>query len=76
VTAASSFWARTSGKRIWHGGRLLNNSRQFKVADVLALVFAAGILAVFEWLHHAEFPPTGPRFLTALAITAGFALLA
>lgn len=76
MTAASSFWARASGKRIWHGGRLLNNSRQFKVADVLALAFAAGILAVFEWLHHAEFPPTGPRFLTALAITAGFALLA
>jgi uncharacterized protein (TIGR00297 family) len=27
-------------------------------------------------LHHAEFPPTGRRFLTALAITAGFAVLA
>lgn len=34
------------------------------------------ILAVFEWLHHSEFPPTGSRFLTALAITAGFALMA
>ncbi|HVG91186.1 MAG TPA: DUF92 domain-containing protein [Alphaproteobacteria bacterium] len=43
---------------------------------MLALGFAAGILAVFEWLHHAQFPPTGSRFLTALAITAGFALLA
>jgi uncharacterized protein (TIGR00297 family) len=40
------------------------------------LAFAAVILAVFEWLHHAEFPPTGSRFLTALAITAGFALMA
>jgi uncharacterized protein (TIGR00297 family) len=34
------------------------------------------IVAVFEWLHHAEFPPSGRRFLTALAITACFALLA
>jgi len=34
------------------------------------------IVAIFEWLHHAEFPPSGSRFLTALAITAGFALLA
>ncbi len=31
---------------------------------------------VFELLHYAEFPPTGRRFLTAMAITAGFALLA
>jgi uncharacterized protein (TIGR00297 family) len=31
---------------------------------------------VFAWLHHAEFPFGGRRFLTALAITAGFALLA
>jgi uncharacterized protein (TIGR00297 family) len=46
------------------------------MADVLALAFAAAILAVFEWLHHAEFPLGGHRFLTALAITAGFALLA
>jgi len=43
---------------------------------VLALGFAAAILAVFAWLHHAEFPFAGRRFLTALAITAGFALLA
>ncbi len=34
------------------------------------------IVSIFEWLHHAEFPPSGRRFLTALAITAGFALLA
>jgi uncharacterized protein (TIGR00297 family) len=34
------------------------------------------VLAVFELLHYAEFPPTRERFLTALAITAGFALLA
>jgi uncharacterized protein (TIGR00297 family) len=50
--------------------------RQFKMADALALGFAAVILAVFEWLHHAEFPPSDRRFLTALAITAGFAVLA
>jgi uncharacterized protein (TIGR00297 family) len=43
---------------------------------VLALGFGAAILAVFEWLHHAEFPFGGRRFLTALAITAGFAVLA
>jgi uncharacterized protein (TIGR00297 family) len=43
---------------------------------VLALGCAAAILAVFAWLHHAEFPLAGHRFLTALAITAGFALLA
>jgi uncharacterized protein (TIGR00297 family) len=34
------------------------------------------ILAVFASLHHAEFPLGGHRFLTALAITAGFAVLA
>ena len=43
---------------------------------MLALIFGAAILVVFEWLHHAEFPPAGTRFLTALAITAGFAVLA
>ncbi|HET9166645.1 MAG TPA: DUF92 domain-containing protein [Candidatus Angelobacter sp.] len=43
---------------------------------MLALVFAAAILAVFASLHHAEFPPGGRRFLIALAITAGFAVLA
>jgi uncharacterized protein (TIGR00297 family) len=43
---------------------------------LLALVFAAAILAVFASLHHAEFPLAGRRFLTALAITAGFAILA
>jgi uncharacterized protein (TIGR00297 family) len=54
----------------------LPEPRSFKTADVLALAFAATILVVFELLHHAEFPPTGRRFLTALAITAGFAVLA
>jgi uncharacterized protein (TIGR00297 family) len=34
------------------------------------------ILAVFASLHHAEFPVSGRRFLIALAITAGFAVLA
>lgn len=34
------------------------------------------ILAVFAVLHHAEFPPAEKNFLTALAITAVFALLA
>jgi len=58
------------------GGNALPKPRLFRVSDLLALVFAAGILAVFEYLHHGEFPPTGSRFLTALAITAGFALLA
>lgn len=46
------------------------------MADTLALVFAAAIVAVFELLHHAEFPFGERRFLTALAITFGFALLA
>ena len=54
----------------------LHKSRSFRISDLLALGFAAVIVAVFEWLHHAEFPPSGSRFLTALAITAGFALLA
>ncbi len=31
---------------------------------------------IFECLHHAEFPVNGGRFLTALGITAGFAVLA
>lgn len=43
---------------------------------MLALSFAAAILAIFELLHHTEFPPNGRRFLTALAITVGFAILA
>lgn len=54
----------------------LSSSRPLSLADTLALASAAGILAVFAVLHHSEFPPTGTRFLTALAITAGFALLA
>jgi len=47
-----------------------------KLADTLALLFAAAIIAVFELLHHAEFPPGGRRFLIGLAITAVFAMLA
>jgi uncharacterized protein (TIGR00297 family) len=43
---------------------------------LLALVFAAAILIIFAALHHAEFPLVGRRFLSALAITAGFAVLA
>ena len=54
----------------------LQNSRPLRLADVLALVFAVAIVAVFELLHHAEFPPAGGAFLKALAITAGFAVLA
>jgi uncharacterized protein (TIGR00297 family) len=54
----------------------LSNSRPFSPADTLALAFAAAILAIFELLHHSEFPASGSRFLTALAITGGFALLA
>jgi uncharacterized protein (TIGR00297 family) len=54
----------------------LPEPRSFRPPDILALAFAAMILVVFELLHHAEFPPTGRRFLTALAITAGFAVLA
>jgi uncharacterized protein (TIGR00297 family) len=37
---------------------------------------AAAIVMVFALLHGREFPPAGYRFLTALAITAGFAMLA
>ncbi len=54
----------------------LPESRSFSISDVLALTFAAVILAVFELLHRAEFPVVGRRFLTALAITAAFALMA
>jgi uncharacterized protein (TIGR00297 family) len=54
----------------------LPESRSFRISQVLALIFAAGILAIFEFLHHAEFPPAGARFLTTLAITGGFAVLA
>jgi uncharacterized protein (TIGR00297 family) len=59
-----------------HGRNELPESRSFRTSDVLALTFAAVILAAFELLHHAEFPATGRRFLTALAITAAFALMA
>jgi len=58
------------------GRNALPKSRSFSVSDLLALIFAAVILAVFAALHHAEFPLAGRRFLTALAITAGFAVLA
>ena len=58
------------------GRNALPKSRSFSVSDLLALGFAAAILFVFAWLHHAEFPLAGRRFLTALAITAGFAVLA
>jgi uncharacterized protein (TIGR00297 family) len=58
------------------GRNALPKPRSFSVSDLLALGFAAAIVAVFEWLHHAEFPLGGRRFLTALAITAGFAVLA
>ncbi|HKD79165.1 MAG TPA: DUF92 domain-containing protein [Candidatus Angelobacter sp.] len=54
----------------------LQNSRPFRLADTLALTFAAAIVASFELLHHAEFPPDEKRFLSALAITTVFALLA
>jgi uncharacterized protein (TIGR00297 family) len=54
----------------------LQDSRQFRVADLLALLLAAANLVIFEWLHHAEFPVSGRRFLTALGITAVFAVLA
>jgi uncharacterized protein (TIGR00297 family) len=58
------------------GRNALPKSRSFRISDLLALGFAAAILAVFASLHHSEFPPGGRRFLTALAITAGFAVLA
>lgn len=65
---------------VWRAGSLGRNAlpkpRSFSVSDLLALIFAAAILAVFALLHHAEFPLGGRRFLTALAITAGFAVLA
>jgi uncharacterized protein (TIGR00297 family) len=54
----------------------LPNSRPFRPADILALAFAAAIVGIFEFLHHAEFPPSEKSFLSALAITAIFALLA
>ena len=43
---------------------------------MLALGFAAGVVILFEALHHSEFPLSGRAFLTAAEITAGFALLA
>jgi uncharacterized protein (TIGR00297 family) len=58
------------------GRNALPKTRSFSVSDLLALGFAAAILAVFGSLHHSEFPLGGHRFLTALAITAGFAVLA
>jgi uncharacterized protein (TIGR00297 family) len=54
----------------------LQNSRTFRMGDTLALAFAVIIVAIFELLHHAEFPPAEKPFLSALAITAVFALLA
>ncbi len=48
----------------------------FRAADALALCSAAAILATFAVLHGSEFPPGSRHFLSALAITCGFALLA
>lgn len=55
---------------------VLSKPASIRISDLMALGFAATILAVFEWLHHAEFPLGGRRFLIALTITAGFAVLA
>lgn len=66
--------ARSIGRLHGRGG--LRNSRQFSTADALALASAGGILVIFGVLHHSEFPVTGKRFVTALAITAVFAVLA
>jgi uncharacterized protein (TIGR00297 family) len=57
-------------------GHRPSTQSRFRAADALALAFALGILATFEVLHGAEFPPTGRRFFAALAITGVFALLA
>jgi uncharacterized protein (TIGR00297 family) len=46
------------------------------MAEFLGLCFAAAILAIFELLHHADFPPFSRPFLIAFAITVGFAILA
>src|SRR4051794_33806358 len=62
--------------RLSAGRNALTKPRSFRISDLLALGFAAAILAVFASLHHAEFPSGDRRFLTALAITAGFAVLA
>src|SRR5438270_12206182 len=59
-----------------HGRNALPKPRSFRISDLLALGFATAILTVFASLHYAEFPPGDRRFLTALAITAGFAVLA
>jgi uncharacterized protein (TIGR00297 family) len=68
--------ASFKGSNLPQRGNGLPNPRSFRISDLLALGFAAAILALFESLHHAEFPFGGRRFLMALAITAGFALLA
>ena len=69
-------WGCCFGKQPAARGDALPKPRSFRVSDVLALGFAAAILAGFELLHHGEFPFSGRQFLSALAITAGFALLA
>lgn len=61
-------------KSLWR--KNLQESRSVRLSDLLALTFAATVLAVFELLHYAEFPPASGRFLIALGITSGFALLA
>ena len=58
------------------GGLQLQDSRKIRVADALALVFAALIVALFEFYSHAQFPVNGRSFLLALATTAVFAVLA
>ena len=63
-----------SGLRLVEG--MLQSSHRVRRADALALIFAGAILAIFVTLHHAEFPVAGRKVLTALAITAIFAVLA
>jgi len=59
-----------------HGEKQTPATRQFKSADVVALVFAAGLVAFFLVLHGGEMLERRSHFLGAVGITAAFALLA
>ncbi len=55
------------------GNRLLR-SRQSRAANAVALVFAAGLVVLFLWLHALGSPVPHERLALALGITAVFAL--
>ena len=52
--AANALFGRYPFSSTGHGGTELPNPRSFRISDLMALSFAAIILAVFEFLHRTQ----------------------